>query len=154
MIDTPQIVQTAEQAAAIIRITIPRSEIQDVMGPGYSELMAAVADQGIAPAGQWYTHHLRMDPEIFDFEIGVPVSTAISPSGRVEAGGWPAATMARTVYSGDYAGLADAWAEFDAWIAAEGHTATPDLWERYLAGPETNPDPASWRTELSRPLAR
>ena len=154
MIDKPQIAQTAEQAAAIIRITIPRDEIQDVMGPGYSELMATVADQGITPAGPWYTHHLRMDPEIFDFEIGVPISTPISPTGRVEAGQLPAARVARTIYSGDYAGLPDAWAEFDAWIAAEGHTTAPDLWERYLTDPETNPDPATWRTELSRPLAR
>ncbi len=26
----------------------------------------------------------------------------------------------------------------------------PDLWECYVAGPEANPDPATWRTELSR----
>jgi hypothetical protein len=32
--------------------------------------MAAVAAQGIAPAGPWFTHHLRMDPATFDFEIG------------------------------------------------------------------------------------
>ena len=44
------------------------------MSPGYRELMAALAAQGIAPAGPWFTHHLRMDPDTFDFEIGVPVT--------------------------------------------------------------------------------
>ena len=154
MLDKPQIAQTAEQPTAIIRFTIPRNEIQNVMGPGYQELMATVAAQGIAPAGPWFTHHLRMDPETFDFELGVPVSAPISAAGRVKAGQLPAATVARTVYYGAYEGLGGAWAEFDAWIAAEGHTPGPNLWEHYLAGPESNPDPASWRTELNRPLAR
>jgi hypothetical protein len=43
------------------------------MGPGLRELMAAVAAQGIAPTGPWFSNHLRMDPDIFDFEISVPV---------------------------------------------------------------------------------
>jgi len=29
-----------------------------------------------------------------------------------------------------------------------------DLWEVYVAGPESGPDPATWRTELNRPLSR
>ena len=32
MIDKPRIVQTAAQATAIIRLTIPREEIRNVMG--------------------------------------------------------------------------------------------------------------------------
>ncbi len=154
MLDKPKITQTAAQPAAIIRLTIPREEIRNVMGPGYRELMAAIAAQGIAPAGPWFTHHLRMDPDTFDFEIGMPVTTPISAAGRVKAGQLPAATVARTVYYGAYEGLGSAWAEFDAWITAEGHTPGPDLWECYVAGPESNPDPATWRTELNRPLTR
>jgi len=153
VLDKPEIARTIVQPAAIIRITVPRNEIQNVMGPGYSELMDTIAAQGVAPAGPWFTHHLRMDPEIFDFEIGVPISAPISTAGRVVAGELPAATVARTVYHGDYEGLGAAWAEFDAWISAEGHTTSPNLWERYVAGPESNPDPATWRTELNRPLA-
>jgi len=154
MLDKPQIVQTTAQPTAIIRLTIPREEIRNVMGPGHRELMAAVAAQGIAPAGPWFTHHLRMDPDTFDVEIGVPVTAPISAAGRVEPGQLPAATVARTVYHGVYEGLGPAWAEFDAWITAEGHTPAPDLWESYVAGPESNPDPATWRTELNRPMNR
>ena len=152
MLDTPQIAQTDAQPTAVIRLTIPRDEIQNVMGPGYSELMETIAAQGIAPAGPWYTHHLKMDPETFDFEIGVPISAPVSAAGRVKAGQLPSARVARTVYHGGYEGLGDAWAEFDAWITAEGHTPAPNLWECFVAGPESNPDPATWRTELNRPL--
>ncbi len=61
MLGTPQITQTAAQETAVIRLTIPREEIRNVMGPGIGELMGAVAAQGIALAGPWFTHHLRMD---------------------------------------------------------------------------------------------
>ena len=152
MLDKPQIVQTAAQPTAIIRFTIPRSEIQNVMGPGYQELMATVAAQGITATGSWFTHHLKMDPETFDFELGVPVAAPIAAAGRVIASQLPAATVARTVYHGGYEGLGDAWGEFGAWIDAEGHMSAPDLWECYVAGPESSPDPADWRTELNRPL--
>jgi effector-binding domain-containing protein len=154
MIDKPQIVETAVQHTAVIRFTIPRAEIRTVMGPGRSELMAAVAAQGIAPAGPWFSHHLRMDPQVFDFEIGVPVATPISAASRVAPAQLPATTAARTVLHGTYEGLAAAWGELNAWIAAQGHVPAPDLWESYVAGPESDPDPANWRTELTRPLVR
>ena len=153
MIDQPEITQIAAQPTAIIRFTIPRNEIQNVMGPGYQELMATVAAQGITPTGSWFTHHLKMDPETFDFELGVPISGPTSATGRVMAGQLPAARVARTIYRGGYEGLGDAWAEFGAWMDAEGLTQEPNLWECYVAGPESSSDPADWRTELNRPLA-
>ena len=119
MLDTPRILETPAQLTAVIRLTIPREEIRQVMGPGYRELMTAVAAQGMVPTGPWLTHHLRMDPAVFDFEIAVPVKTPIFPAGRVQPGRLPAARVARTVYHGAYEGL-----------------------------------PATWRTELNRPLVR
>lgn len=152
MLDTPQITRTTAQLTATIRLTVPRAEIQNVMGPGIGELMAAVAAQGIASSGPWFTHHLRMDPDIFDFEICLPVTAPVAATGRVQPSQLPATTVARTVYHGPYEGLGDAWDEFCGWITANGHTSGPDLWECYVAGPESNPDPALWRTELNRPL--
>jgi len=154
MLKKPHIATIEAQTTAIIRLTIPRSEIRIVVGPGIQELKAAVAAQGIAPAGPWFIHQLRMEPQIYDFEIGVPVARPVAAAGRVQPGRLPAATVARTVYQGPYEGLPGAWSEFEAWIKAQGHTAAPDLWECYAAGPESNPDPAHWRTELNQPLVR
>lgn len=154
MLDAPRILHVAARSAAVIRLTIPRAEIQAVMGPGMAELLATVAAQGLAPTGPLFSHHLRMDPDLFDFEIGVPVTGTVTPAGRVQPGQLPAATVARTVYHGGYEGLGSAWGEFNLWITAEGHTPAPDLWECYTTGPESGPDPATWRTELNRPLVR
>jgi effector-binding domain-containing protein len=153
MLETPRFVQTNALQLAAIHVVIPRSEIRSVMGPGLAELMAALGAQGIAPTGPWLTHHLRMDPATFDFEICVPVARAVAATGRVRPGQLPAATVARTVYHGGYEGLGAAWQEFDAWIRAQGRKPGPSLWEVYLTDPATNPDPSTWRTELNRPLA-
>ena len=152
MIDTPQITQTAAQWIAIIHLHIPRDQIRTVMGPGIRELMETLSTQGITPAGSWFTHHLIMKPDIFDFDICVPVITPVDPAGRVQYSHLPAATVARTVYHGGYEGLPAAWSEFNEWIASQGLTAAPDLWESYIAGPDSSPNSATWRTELNRPL--
>jgi effector-binding domain-containing protein len=64
----------------------------------------------------------------------------------------PAAKIVRTTYRGGYEGLGAAWGEFCVWIETEGLNAQDSLWECYLSGPESSPDPDKWRTELNRPL--
>jgi effector-binding domain-containing protein len=152
VIDTPQVTKTHDRLIAVIHVTVPRSAIRTVMQPGLRELTAAVAAQDIALTGPWFTHHLRMDPEVFDFEIGVPVSAPVAAVGRVKPCRRPAMKVARTIYRGPYEGLGAAWSEFDSWIETHGHTAATDLWECYAAGPKSSADPANWCTELDRPL--
>jgi effector-binding domain-containing protein len=94
-----------------------------------------------------------MDPQTFDFEIGVPVDRPVAAAGRMRPSVWPAADVARTEYRGGYEGLGPAWAEFHAWTRDHGHACAEDLWEVYIEGPEGNPDPTTWRTALYRPLA-
>lgn len=152
MLDKPQFIQFAGQRTAVIRLQIPRYKIREVMGPGIAELMATAKAQGLAPTGPVFSHHFRMHPDTFDFEIGIPVSAPITPSGRVEPSELKPATVARTVYCGPYEGLGNAWGEFVAWIKAEGHTPAPNLWECYLKGSEASSNPNDWATELNRPL--
>lgn len=153
MIETPQVLETAAQALAILHIDTPRSQMRHVMGPAIAEAMAAVKAQGIGPVGPWFAHHLKMTPEAFDFDICVPVSAPVAAVGRVRPGQRPALTVVRTVYHGPYEGLGGAWHEFGEWTRAHGYTSAGDLYECYVVGPEASPDPADWRTELSRPLA-
>src|SRR6266498_3897518 len=137
MLDTPQITQSSTQLTAFIHLNIPRSEIQDVMGPGLNEVFASVTAQGLKPTGPWFTHHLRMEPGTWDFEICVPVDKPVVATGRVKPGQLRAAKVARTVYQGPYEGLGEAWGEFIEWIESNGHMPAPDLWECYLVGPES-----------------
>ena len=122
------------------------------MDPARADVLAAVAAQGVAITGPLFSYHFRMTPETFDFVVGVPVAAPVAAVGRVTPGELPAARVARTVYHGPYEGLGAAWGAFETWIAAEGHARRPDLWERYLVGPEDGAEPSAWQTELSHPL--
>ena len=152
MLDTPKIIHTTAQAAAVIHLTVPRSDMMKVFGPAVGELMAALSAQGLKPDGPVFAHHLRMSAESFDFELGVKVAAPVKANGRMKPGELPAAKVARTVYSGPYEGLPAAWGEFTKWIKANGHEQAEGLWEIYSTGPQSTPDPAGWRTELNCPL--
>jgi effector-binding domain-containing protein len=153
MIEPLRVFQTTPQPTAFIPLRIAREDMRKFMGPCLAELRAAVADQKIAATGPWFTHHVKNPGEIFDFEICLPVASAVAPAGRVQPGEWPAMTIAQTTYIGGYEGLGVAWGEFMAAIEAAGHATAEGLWECYVVGPEGHPDPAAWRTELSKPLA-
>ena len=143
--DAPQVIEIAPSSLPA-SASVFRGESK-VMGPGLSELKAAVAR-----TGPWFDHHFRRPTNTFDFEICLPVAARVTPVGRVKAGQRPATTIARTIYHGDYDGLGAAWGEFEAWIVANEHKTGPDFWQCYVAGPESNDDPSTWRTELNRPL--
>src|SRR6266478_5250198 len=121
MLATPQVIRTDVQKAAVIHLTVPRSEMMKMFGPAVRELMAALAAQEVKPIGAVFAHHLKMSPDNFDFELGVTVATPVKPAGRVKPGQLPASKVARTVYSGPYEGLYAAWGEFDKWMKANGY---------------------------------
>lgn len=154
MIETPTVTHSPERLTACLPLVVNCNEIKTAMGPAIGEVYAALRAQGVTPAGPWFTHHRRRPTDTFDFDVCVPVSKPIEAVGRVRPGKLTAAKVARTTYRGGYDGLAVAWGEFCAWIDAGGHTPREDLWECYLVGPESSDDPADWKTELFRPLAR
>jgi effector-binding domain-containing protein len=152
MIETPQITRTSEQHTACIHLTIPREEMMHLFGPAIEELVAELTAQGIPPQGSAFAHHLKMTPGIFDFEVGFTTAKPVKPSGRMKPGAWPAQKVAQTVYHGPYVGLPGAWGEFTDWMEANKLAQAEDLWEHYVTGPHSSPDPATWRTALYRPL--
>ena len=89
-------------------------------------------------------------PKELDFDISIPVSAPVTAVGRVTRGQRP--KVLRTVYHGPYEGLGEAWHMFGRWAQANGYKVASDLYECYVVGPESSPNPADWRTELSRPV--
>ena len=152
MLSEHQIVQTSAEQAAYIRLTIPSGDMPTVFGPAVGELLTTLGKQGIDPIGGIFAHHVKLPSEVFDFELGIKVSSPVTPTGRVEPGELPARRVVRTIYTGPYEGLPAAWDAFIAWMNANGHKGGPSLWELYSVGPQSTPDSAKWRTELNRPL--
>lgn len=150
--EQPHIAELPARDIAVIPVQCTRAEMPNAMARGVAELLDAVRAQGAQPAGPVFTHHLRHPTDTFDFEIGVPVDRPIGPLGRVQSSEWPAMRVARAVHRGRYEDLPQAWGAFMAWIGRQGLQPTGDLWECYLAGPETGLDTSAWRTELNQPL--
>jgi effector-binding domain-containing protein len=142
--------------AAVIRVQIPRDKMKEVMGPAIQEVREAVAAQGIGPAGPLFAHHLTLCDTTFDFEVGYPTTGEVKPTGRVRPGGLPSTMVAKSTYHGAYEGLHEAWQQFGE--IAEKELVThrfkrgSSIWEVYTFGPESDPDPTTWRTELVAPL--
>ena len=152
MIETPFITETTAYTTACIHLVILRAEMRHAFGPAIDALVATLSEQGLSPASPAFAHHFKITPDTFDFEVGFATTAPIMPAGRVNPGHAPAMKVARTVYHGPYEGLPAAWGEFDAWMQAHGLTQAEDLWEHYVTGPHTSPDPTTWRTELTQPL--
>lgn len=150
MLEPIQVLTTQARKAAVICLSAHPAELPRVMGPAFPELLQAVAAQGVAPAGPVFSHFLKMTPDLFEFEIGVPVAVDVQAAGRVGPGQLPAATVVQTVYQGPYEGLHEAWGLFDQLVEQAGHQKLGELWEEYIYGPESSPDPSTWRTRLNR----
>src|SRR5687768_14243630 len=101
-LETPGITEAKAQRAAVIHVTVPRDQIEAVMDSTIGEMMDALAAQGIAPTGPMFAHHLKTDPEIFDFDLGFPVSKPVEAAGRMRPGELPGGRVVRTVYQGPY----------------------------------------------------
>ena len=152
MLSEHQIVQTNAEQAAIIRLTIPGSDMPKVFGPAIGELLTTLGRQSIEPIGAVFAHHVKLPSDVFDFELGIKVLSPVMPTGRVEPGELPARRVARAIHTGPYEGLPAAWDAFIAWMDANGHKGDSSLWELYSVGPQSTPDSGEWRTELNRPL--
>ena len=152
MLEKSEVIETPATPIAYIHLTIPPSEMPAQFGAACQELFAALVAQKLAPSGPLTAHHLRRPNATFDFELAVPVASAVQSIGRVQAGHKPVMKVVRTVYHGGYEGLPVAWGEFQSALDAAGHTLTPDFWETYVVGPASSANPADWRTEFARPL--
>jgi effector-binding domain-containing protein len=138
---------------ASIRLVIPRARIGEVMGPAIGSIFRSISVQSIRASGPVLTHHFRIDPEVFDFEVAVPVDRVIADDGEVRASQISSCRVARAVYTGSYEGLAHAWQEFETRLDEMKLSREPNLFERYLRGPESELPPTEWMTELCHVLA-
>lgn len=153
LLTEPLVTLSESSTIAAVRLTIPRAAIQAEMGAAINEVLAALTAQSLRPAGPLISHHLTLSSTTFDFEVGFPIDGQLAPTGRVFQSSIPESKVLRAIYQGPYEGLFTAWSEFDRKVKALGRKVRPDIWERYLLGPESGPDASKYITELNVPLA-
>lgn len=143
-----QVVELAEQPAAVVREHVAHDGIAAFLGPAFSDVMAAVGAQHVQVAGAPFGRYRPTEDGGWDIEAGFPVATAISEQGRVLATSLPGGRAARTLHVGDYQALGAAYEAVTKWLIDNGFVASGQPWECYLDGPEV----ANPRTEVYFPF--
>jgi uncharacterized protein YndB with AHSA1/START domain/effector-binding domain-containing protein len=148
------------RTAAIQCMLTKFEEIPGAMQKAIPELYAALAAQGIAPAGCLISHYMQepalwnsaTDP-FFELRVSVPISAdaKLVPEGRLIESSIPGCKVARLFYSGDYDGIVGGWGRLDQFIRDKKLVKTEKgmFWENYIRGPKDAKNPAMYVSQLN-----
>jgi effector-binding domain-containing protein len=139
--------------AAVVRAEVPMDQLRDVFDRGFGEVMRVAQAQGVAITGPPFGFYPRMPTDTVEVAVGFPVSAPITVEGEVVPFELPGGQVVTGTHVGPYEQLSETYRELTEWAAAEGHALAGHMWESYLSDPRAEPDPATWRTELTWPLA-
>lgn len=155
----PTIDSRAEQPYVGIRLWIPSKDLSTWTTKLLKELRKWMAAEGLDATGPGFHRFyvINMGTE-FELEVGVPVGVAVVGDDRVKPGILPAGRYANLTYTGRnnaYKGnkaLVE-WARenhvaWDRWDDPRGD-AFRCRYESYLTDRLTDPDKASWRTNVA-----
>ncbi len=135
-----------------IRVTSKMTELGQIMGPLFGDVMAHIQQSGQHPAGMPFAIYHGMNDGEVDVECGIPVASPIDGAGRIEAGELPAGTVATVTHTGPYEGLGGTWASLTQWMSSQGLSPAAAPWEVYVTDPGAEPDSSKWRTEIYFPV--
>lgn len=147
------VIEHGEQPTAVVRQTVPMTELTDFFGRAFTATMAAVQSQGGQVAGPPFGKYYGTPSDVVDVEAGFPVAAPITPAGEVVPGTLPAGRVVEAVHVGPFDTLETTYAEVMRYFTDAGLTPADVMWECYLSDPEAEPDPATWRTQVCWPVA-
>lgn len=155
MIESIGVEEIREQAAAVVRGRCAPEDIGQFVGAAYGDVMTALGEQGLAPAGPPLCRYLMgaegMDEQgqaaMFTLAAGFPTDGPVAASGRVEAMTLPAGSAVVALHVGAWTDLGQAYSAVAQWMADHDLEPAGDPWEAYLDGPEVE----EHRTMLTSP---
>jgi effector-binding domain-containing protein len=144
------------QSTLAIRLRCAPHEMESTVPRALERVGQVAAAAAITAAGAAYTRYLEHDVKAgqFALEIGLPVPVPVHGDGEVIASELPGGAVLTLLHEGPYRSLGRSWESLNALVATHGRTASGAPWEAYVIGPESEPDPSKWRTELYQPVVR
>ena len=145
--------ELSEQPTLVMRMEAGVEGIPEFLGRAYGAAAAHAQVSGVEIVGPPFARYEMLNgPESgFSIEAGFPVSSAVDGSGVVEASALPDGRVAATWHIGPYDTMQPTYAAIVAWIEEQGAAPSGTPWEVYYSDPSTEPDPATWRTEVIWP---
>lgn len=152
-----EIVDTVPGSVLELRRMVHPEHIGEDIATDLAELYAEVAAAGLHPVGPPAVTYL--DSPVPGQPMSVDLGIAVAPgAARARLGedarivGRHSRPVARTVHVGSYTGIGAAYQALDTWLTGHGYRSAGPPTETYLTGPDTEVDPARYRTEVSIPI--
>lgn len=142
-----------EQPTAVVRATVRTDELTSFFDGVFGTVMSAVQSHGAQLAGPPFALYHGMPTDTVDVEAGFPVAGPFAGGDGVTASALPGGRTVRAMHEGPYEGLADTYQKMTDWMREHGLTPGESMWEVYLTDPSSQPDPATWRTEVFCPVS-
>lgn len=143
----------APQHTAVLRADVPMAELPAVFDRAFHAVMRTVAAQGLTVTGPPFGFYPRMPTATVEVAAGFPVSAPVAPDGDVTAMELPGGRVITGIHIGSYDEMARTYQELTEWAASQGLQLAEGMWESYLTDPSVQPDPATWRTLITWPVA-
>ncbi len=139
------------QVTAVARAVLTVAELGPWLGKTYAATAGRLAAQGAGPAGPPFARFHALGGGRFEVEAGFPASRLIDGNGDVQPSELPGGQVAVTIHIGPYDQMEPAYQALASWVSEHGGELAEDAWEVYFSDPSTEPDPATWRTEVVQP---
>lgn len=149
---TPEIVDLEPQTAIAVRGDVAVDELPQFFERAFSTAAAAADASGVEIVGPPFGFYPSMPSETVVVEAGFPVSAAVEAVGDAHPFELPGGRAVVAVHVGPFETMKTTYAELMTWMAAQHLRPASGMWESYLSDPETEPDPATWRTRIVWPI--
>jgi len=133
---------------------IPMDHMTEYFGRAFATAAAELGKQGAYPAGPPVAlYHGAPVENAADVTAGFPVAQPVAPTDAAVVEVLPGGPAIEAIHTGSYDTLGETYAELTDWLMEQHLNTAEDMWEEYVVGPDTEPDPAKWQTRIVFPLA-
>ena len=129
------------------------AELTSFFARAFGAAMHVIRAQRAVPVGPPFGAYHGAPGETVDVEAGFPVATPVDDTEGVVSSTLPGGPAVEAVHIGPYDTMTGTYGEMEAWMAEQGVSPGPVMWESYLTDPEREPDPSTWRTLIVWPIA-
>ncbi len=139
------------QVTAVARASLTVAEIGPWLGKTYGAIASLLADRQAGPAGPPFARYHLLGGDRFEVEAGFPATMPIEGNGDIRPSELPGGQVAVTIHTGPYDEMEPGYRALVSWVREHGGELAGDPWEIYFSDPATEPDPATWRTQIVQP---
>lgn len=139
------------QVTAIARATLTVAEIGPWLGKTYGAIAHLLTEGQADPAGPPFARYHMLGEGRFEVEAGFPATRPIKGNDEIQPSELPGGQVAVTIHTGPYDAMQLAYQALVSWVSEHGGELAGDPWEVYFSDPSTEPDPATWRTQVVQP---